>query len=340
MRTGFAQIFTGPGQPFHYRRFELPSRLQPGEVLVEIRLATICGSDLHTVDGRRSAPTPCILGHEGVGRVLESDRSGISIGQRVSWTLADSCGHCPACQSWNLPQKCDRLFKYGHASFDNGHGLNGCYASHVVLRSGTTIVPVPDDLSDCLVAPANCALATVVNALSALPERCERVLIQGAGLLGVYATAWLKSLGVDEIYCVDICPTRLNTISQFGGIPLKKGETISPFDLVMEVAGTSQVVADGIELLRSGGHYIWAGMVHPQTKLDITGESIIKKCLTVRGVHNYAPLHLQASIEFLAKNQHAFPFSDLTGPPLKLLDLDRAFELARNNRWLRVCVEP
>ncbi|SVB71035.1 uncharacterized protein METZ01_LOCUS223889, partial [marine metagenome] len=52
------------------QEFPLPDSLAPGEVLVALRLATVCGSDLHTIEGRRSEPTPAILGHEGVGEVV------------------------------------------------------------------------------------------------------------------------------------------------------------------------------------------------------------------------------------------------------------------------------
>src|SRR5688572_7914098 len=94
------QLFHAPGQPFEMASAPLPDELHSGEVLVQISLATICGSDLHTTEGRRSAPTPCVLGHEAVGHVISSSREGVTLGQRVTWTLADSCGHCAPCTSW------------------------------------------------------------------------------------------------------------------------------------------------------------------------------------------------------------------------------------------------
>lgn len=340
MSNAVVQVFKGVGQAFERREVPLPERLSAGEVLVAIDLATICGSDLHTVEGRRSAPVPCVLGHEGVGHVVASQRAGISAGQRVTWTLADSCGQCAPCRQWRLPQKCERLFKYGHAESLAGSGLNGCYASHIVLRSGTTVVPIPDGLSDPMVAPANCALATIVNALEILPDPCHRVLIQGSGLLGIYAAAWLQSRGIKDIYCIDLSAERLAVMPAFGGQPLLPGQPAPSFDLVLEVAGTSQVIDDGIKCLRPGGHYVWAGMVHPQTPLAVMGEAIVRKCLTVRGVHNYAPAHLEAGLAFLAQTQARFPWADLVSPALPLSDLDQAFEWTRQRRWPRVAVKP
>lgn len=61
--------------------------------------------------GARKEPFPLILGHEGVGVVVESRRDDCAVGQRVTWSVADSCGHCQPCTDYDLPQKCESLFK-------------------------------------------------------------------------------------------------------------------------------------------------------------------------------------------------------------------------------------
>ena len=70
----------------------IPSSLAHGEILVEIRLTTICGSDLHTMDGRRSEPVPSILGHEGLGVITELGpqphaRAQLTRGDRITWSM-------------------------------------------------------------------------------------------------------------------------------------------------------------------------------------------------------------------------------------------------------------
>lgn len=340
MNSARVQLFQGAHQPFQMSAAPLPEVLRPGEVLVQISLATICGSDLHTTEGRRSAPTPCVLGHEAVGHVVRSAREGVADGGRVTWTLADSCGHCAPCTNWHLPQKCERLFKYGHAALSDGSGLNGCYASHILLRPGTQIMSVPASLPDAIAAPANCALATVVNALETLPDPCDRALVQGGGLLGLYACAWLRHRGVREVFCTDLSPQRLALVAEFGGIPAEPGAPLPAVDLVLEVTGSSAVIPEGIQALRPGGHYVWAGMVHPETKLDLTGEAVLRKCLTLRGVHNYAPQHLAAGLDFLARNHTRLPFEKLTSPPLPLEQLNEGFALTRSRQWQRVAIQP
>ena len=340
MNSARVQLFHGPGKPFQMGSAAWPEDLHPGEVLVQISLATICGSDLHTTEGRRSAPTPCILGHEAVGHVVKSARAGIGCGQRVTWTLADSCGHCAPCTRWHLPQKCEHLFKYGHAALSDGSGLNGCYASHIVLRPGTQIMTVPDALPDAIAAPANCALATIVNALETLPDPCDSALVQGGGLLGIYACAWLRHQGVREVFCTDLSAQRLASVAEFGGTPVRHGETMPPVDLVLEVTGSSAVIPDGVKALRPGGHYVWAGMVHPETALDLTGEAVLRKCLTLRGVHNYRPEHLASGLDFLAQKHRLMPFEKLTRPPLSLDQLNEGFDLTRSRQWQRVAIKP
>lgn len=347
------QIFDGPGKPFRALERPLPNELNDGEVLVQLDLASICGSDLHTISGVRHGPTPTVLGHEGVGRILATgkNRSALCIGARVTWTLANSCGVCTPCRQHRLPEKCTDLFKYGHAAVNDGSGLNGCYASHILLRAGTHVVPVPDDLSDEIIAPANCALATMINIVSTVPREAQTVVIQGGGLLGMYGCALLRERGVKHIFCVDIQPPRLARVPQFGGIPVDgRAEKYSRacdqildcapggVDAVLEVAGVAALIPEGVRLLRPGGFYGLAGMVHPNSKLELTGEQIIRKCLTIRGFHNYAPWHLDQAVQFLSETHKKFPYEKLVHPPLPLSHLEEAVKLAQTQEWFRVSV--
>lgn len=349
--TATVQVFDGPGQPLRLEQWPLPEKLAAGEALVQLALATICGSDLHTIHGRRTEPTPAILGHEGVGRVVRSARQGLGPGDRVTWTIADSCGRCPPCAEHGLPQKCRHLFKYGHASLQDGTGLNGCYASHILLRAGTHIVPLPDEMSDEVAVPANCALATVVNACARIPDGCQSAVVQGAGLLGLYACVLLRERGVADIYAVDIQPQRMDKIAAFGAVPIdghpdrysqarRRIVDAHPHgvDAVIEVAGVASLVPEGVALLRVGGTYVFVGMVHPDTQLELTGEQVIRKCLTIAGVHNYAPWHLDEAVALLAATADRYPYAELVSPPLPLAALPEAVALAETQRWPRVAV--
>jgi len=342
--TARISIFRGTGQPFGFSLLPLPNP-GPGEVLVALDLSTICGSDLHTLTGRRHGPVPTILGHEGIGHVIAvgDGREPAWLGRRVSWSLVDSCGTCRPCTEWRLPQKCERLLKYGHAPLTEQGGLLGCYASHLMLRRGTHLVAVPDTLPDAAVAPANCALATMVAVMESLPHGTGRMaVIQGAGLLGLYGSALLRAAGWETVFVVDRQPQRLTAVPRFGGTPVLSSDP-SPIppdevDVVIEVCGSARAVPEGLRWLRPGGHYALAGMVHPESSLSLTGEAIIRKCLTLRGVHNYAPHHLDEAIGFLDRHRDNHPWESLVSPPMPLRRLDEAFALAESGRWCRVAV--
>jgi putative phosphonate catabolism associated alcohol dehydrogenase len=353
METAYAQIFDGPDKPLRPLQRPLSPSCADGEILVKIDLATICGSDIHTLLGHRKEPTPCILGHEGLGTVLAvgAKRKDAVMGDRITWSIADSCGSCPACTTYQLPQKCSSLFKYGHSRLPDDFKIEGCYASHIFLRKGTHVVQIPEELSDSVVAPANCALATMVNAVSRIPKNCRAAVVQGAGLLGLYACALLKEQGLEQVFCADINDDRLKRVTAFGAIPINSRTdkdrverickmTNGGVDVVLEVAGTSQIISEGIDLLRPGGFYGFIGMVHPDSKLTFTGEQIIRKCLTIFGIHNYAPIHLDQSIVFLQQTYRKYPYESLISPPYALSELQKAFHAAQSQQWPRISVKP
>ncbi|MGA2751689.1 MAG: zinc-binding dehydrogenase [Verrucomicrobiota bacterium] len=301
---------------------------------------------MHTVDGRRREPVPCVLGHEGVGRVVAAGhgRDEGLVGRRVTWTLADSCGVCRPCRDWSLPQKCERLFKYGHALLSDGTGLNGTYASHLVLRAGTTIFPLPDTVTDEMAAPANCALATMVASTEPLGAGGETAVIQGAGLLGLFGCSLLRERGWRRVMVIDTNPARLELVPAFGGEPVPNSArghiAAGSADAVIEATGRAEVIAEGIELLHPGGRYQLVGLVHPESHLGLTGEIIIRKCLTIQGTHNYAPVHLGAAVEFLKCRGRSLPWERLVSPPFPLESLELALTLARSGNWPRVAIRP
>lgn len=129
-----------------------------------------------------------VLGHEAVVEVIAHRRpeSNLAVGDRLTFSVADSCGQCEFCLK-GLNQKCVQLFKvgrqrvhcwqiivpylqYGHAKLSDGSGYNGCYATHVILRRGTHVTKIPDNISDRCAAPINCSLATAMCAMESIPK--------------------------------------------------------------------------------------------------------------------------------------------------------------------------
>ena len=148
------------GSDFRMQEVPIPA-LHECETLVEITTATICGSDRHTVLGRRSAPCPSILGHEGVGVVRATRNPYLQVGQRVVFSETAPCMNCDRCKR-GMTAKCRNLKKTGHEAFDSDWPLSGTYASHIVLRKHQPVVVVPDSLSDVAASIATFAGATVM----------------------------------------------------------------------------------------------------------------------------------------------------------------------------------
>ncbi|XP_065056164.1 L-threonine 3-dehydrogenase-like [Rhopilema esculentum] len=339
------RIFAGSKPKTVVEKIKIPE-LKDGEILGKMLAATICGSDLHTLTGKRIEANPSVLGHEGVIEIVENKRGGSLLGKgdRATFHIADCCKKCILCKS-GVEQKCKKLFKYGHTQI--GHRsteLSGCYASHIILLPGTHVVKLPDNIPNKIAAPLNCALATMVNAISySNPSMKSSALVQGAGLLGLYGCVLLKEKGFDKVYCSEVNTARLSLVEHFGGIPI--GPTYptkledESVDLVVEVCGVPSVFKEGIQVLRPGGVYALVGMVHPNSKLDITAEQIIRKCITITGVHNYSSKHLDEAVELLSRTIDKYPFSKLLSPSYALSQFDDAVEEALSQSYLRVVIE-
>ncbi len=336
-------------------------------------LCTVCGSDLHTVAGRRPGPTPCVLGHEAVG-VIEAVGDGavdvfgrlLRIGERVVWGVAASCRACFYCRH-NLPQKCETLRKYGHDRVASGSGPHGGYATHCHLHRGSAVVRLPDGLPDVVAAPAACATATVAAAFQAVglpplsgggrgndfPPAPECAVVFGLGMLGLTACAMASAVGVSAVVGCDVDDARLSLARQFGAthtVALPGGAGLVDLvqsltdgrgaDLAFELSGSPVAAGLSLDVLRTGGSAVWVGAVLPTDTVSVSPEQVIRRCLTLTGIHNYAPPDLATAVAFLQAYQRRFPFAGLVPRTFALDEIDEAFGFAAAEKPVRVGVGP
>lgn len=361
-QTSHGMVFLGPGEPLQLREFSLPAP-GPGELLVEVLCCTLCGSDLHTYQGHRAVECPTLLGHEILGRVAalpkesvptDVDGKQLEIGDRVSWSVAASCGKCFYCAK-GLPQKCERLFKYGHEPLAGDHPLSGGLADYCHLAAGTAVVRVPDDLPDDIACTANCATATVAAALRVAGDcRGESVLVLGTGMLGLTACAMARQAGAHEIIAADVNSQRVARARQFGAtqdVHIQDGTrnlhaVVSDVsagrgaDVVFEMSGSPDAVELGFELLRTGGRMILVGSVFPSRPVQLIPEAIVRKLARIEGIHNYTPNDLCTALRFLEQTHVAYPFAELIVGSFSLPDAEAAFRRAIDAGALRVAVRP
>ncbi|WP_280420979.1 zinc-binding dehydrogenase [Nocardia carnea] len=300
------------------RELELPAP-GPGELLVRVDLATVCGSDLHTVSGRRSAPSPSILGHEAVGRVVAAGPGADQeAGDRIVWSVTAVCGRCARCRR-GFTAKCEHVRKVGHEAFTGDWPLSGGYAEHILLPAGVTTVSVPETVPDAVAAPAGCATATVMAVLDAAGDLAgRRVLICGAGMLGVTAVGACAERGA-RVSISDPHPERRDLASRFGAAPDTGGGSV---DIVLDFSGSATAVAAALSRLDLGGTVVLAGSVTPGPTVALDPEAVVRGWLTITGVHNYEPRHLVHAVEFLTRTHDTLPWNGLVAAPVGLDAID------------------
>jgi putative phosphonate catabolism associated alcohol dehydrogenase len=358
MSQSLAAVFDGVAREVNLRELALPT-LQSGETLVRVLGCTLCGSDLHSYEGHRQVPVPTVLGHEIVGEIVAFGEgpplidlvgAELKIGDRVTWAIVASCGECFYCQR-GLPQKCLKSVKYGHEAFRPGRELLGGLAEHCLLVRGTAIIRVPEALPLEVACPASCATSTVAAALEAAGELRERtVVVLGAGMLGLTACAMSNAVGAAQVICVDmnekrrdqaldfgathaIAPTELASLSR----ELTQGHGL---DLLLEFTGATAALENAWPLLRIGARAVLVGSVFPVPSISLLPEQIVRRQLTLTGVHNYAPKHLASAMAFLGQFQGKFPFGQLVASWHSLSETAEAFRIARESQAVRIGVCP
>jgi putative phosphonate catabolism associated alcohol dehydrogenase len=355
-----AVIFHGPNRALEVARLPTPIP-QGAETLVRVTCCTLCSSDLHTHAGRRTVATPTVLGHEIVGHVEafgpsapQRDYHGaaLAVGDRVSWSVAASCGDCFHCKD-GLPQKCMALFKYGHQGIDENPNSYWCggLADYILLVPGTAIFHVPEGLTDALAATANCATATVAAMLRSAGVMAGRsVLVLGAGMLGLTACALAQASGAAAVVVSDPDAARRARALDFGAThgfsPVELATGIAGFtqgrgaDVTLELAGVASAVEAGLAVTRIGGILVLGGTVLPTPSVPLDPQAVVRRMLTIRGVHNYAPPDLATALEFLAGAGQAYPFAEMVCQTFRLDEVEQAFSCAHARPGNRVAVTP
>lgn len=313
-----AQVWLG-GSEFELRDVEIP-KLQSGELIVELQAATVCGSDRHTVLGRRRSPSPSILGHEGVGRVVASRRTGVEVGERVVFSIISACGRCHRCQR-GFSAKCEKVAKVGHEPLAGAWPLSGTYATHIHILSGQTVRRIDETVPAAAASVTSCAVATVMAAYEAAGDVEGRiVLVNGVGMLGLVALAEAKRRGAARAIGCDPAGASFAVAEPFADALVRSTQRVEA-DVVLELSGAPAGVRDALGTLSLGGTAVLAGSVAPAGTVDVDPEWVVRGWRTIRGVHNYEPRHLVQAVEFVTYHGQQFDWSAICGEPIGLEDL-------------------
>ncbi|WP_284755595.1 NAD(P)-dependent alcohol dehydrogenase [Arthrobacter sp. efr-133-R2A-120] len=238
--------------------------LGPNDVLVEMRSGGICGSDMHYfADGRNGTNVlhqPTALGHEGAGVVIAcGEAAGIAAGTAVVIEPALPCRDCPTCLSrrYNL---CPTGTCFGSPPTD------GVFARHVVVPEAAL-----HELPANIPAEIGAAIEPLAVAVWAV-ERAQvqaghRVLITGAGPIGLLVAQVAASRGASEIIVTDVNDDRLAVAARFGATrTINTSVTaldLKDMDRLIECSGNTRALADGIYTLAPAARATVVGQARP-----------------------------------------------------------------------------
>lgn len=360
---GRLAVYDKPNAAFRIEAYPLRAP-HPDEVLVRIRMSTICRSDIHSWQGQRPNPCPGVLGHEIIGviqalgaRVTHDMRGDpLAAGDRITWSEYFIPGQNYFSEVLDLPQKSPGVDKYGHMAAATLPHHHGGFGEYCYILPKSWILRLPDELSDEEATPINCGVATMIAVTEAANIRMgQTVVIQGLGLLGLYGAAIAKARGARTVIGLDTIAGRREQSLQFGvdlaldPVNTDRADLLKAVqarcrpagaDVAIEVCGMPEAIPLGIDLLRVGGTYVLGGVVNPQAMVTIDANLLLRRMLTLRGVHNYHPRNLIEALDFVTANRRRFPFHDLVDGKYPLDRINDAIADAAARRVLRAAIVP
>lgn len=257
---------------------------EPGEVLIAVRRAGVCGTDVHIIEGSYPLATyPLTLGHELSGTVVEvgEDVENVGVGDRVT---ADPNVPCLACE------ECRRN-AFNHCADMRIVGVNadGGFASYVTVPE-RAVYPI-GDLSfgaAALVEPLACALWGFKRSRF---EPGGRAIVFGAGPMGCLLVQLLRFSGASSVVAVDLVGHRLEVARSLGATETVQAEDQGAlarllergFDLVVDATGSPRVLQDAVAYARPNG-VVWAfGVAPPGATVSVSPFELFRKDLTLFG---------------------------------------------------------
>ncbi|MGI9648124.1 MAG: L-threonine 3-dehydrogenase [Acidimicrobiia bacterium] len=337
-----ALIKVGDGPGLTLSEVEAP-RPGPNDVVIEVRAASICGTDLHIFDwdgwAQRTIPTGMAVGHEFAGVIagIGDEVTGLAVGDRVSAEGHITCGHCRNC----------RAGQRHYCRNAEGIGVNraGAFADQIAVPA-VNVFPLPDDISDeigSILDPLGNATHTALS----FDLVGEDVLITGAGPIGLMATAIARHVGARYIVVTDVNDYRLALAEQMGAdrtvhvgeSPLEAVELelgmVEAFDVGLEMSGVPSALSDILRTINHGAKIALLGI--PSGPFEIDWNQVIFKGLTLKGIYGRRMFEtwykmtsmLHSGLDITPVITHHFPVAEF----------EEAFEVVRGGQAGKVILD-
>lgn len=264
---------------------------EPGEVIVQVGAAGVCGSDVHGFTGSTGRRAPgIIMGHEFSGSVaaLGASVSGYAVGDRVIVQPLHRCGTCAMCRSGRGNICLNRTLI--------GMNSHGAYAD-LVRVPHSQLYRLPDELSfehGAWAEPLSVALhAVVITPISLL----DTVVVVGAGPIGLLTLQAARLKGAGTIIVTDRSAHRLELARNLGADivinvadndPLKTVQDATDglgADVAFEAVGITPTVQQALAVTRIGGNVTWIGNSQPDVTLNM--QHVVTREITIRGTYGF-----------------------------------------------------
>ncbi|TDD99016.1 zinc-dependent alcohol dehydrogenase family protein [Jiangella asiatica] len=306
----------------------------PGQVVVQVGACGICGTDLHIAAGEfPPSPYPLIPGHEFAGTVVELGpdvTTGIAVGDRVAVDPSLFCGHCRQCRRGR-----GNLCENWGATGDT---VDGAFAELVAVPA-STCYRLPDKLSfaqGALVEPVSCAVHGV-RRLGV--EAGERILVVGAGTMGLIMTQLLTAAGA-RVSVVDLAEGKLPLAMELGAAEVATSVHDLPhraFDGAVDVTGAPAAIEAAFGALDRGGRLQIFGVAAEDARIALSPFRIYNDEITVVG--SMAVLHsFGDALDLVASGQ--VRTEPLVSHTVGLDGFEDALDLVRGGKTIKAQVVP
>ena len=337
----------------------------PGEreVLVKVKAASLCHSDLSTVNGDRPRQTPMVLGHEAAGEVVEIGPGihDLQVGDHVVMVFAPSCGECVACKEGH-PGRCEpgqkangagtllggtiRLSQNGKPVYHHV-GVSG-FAEYCVVNRGS-LVKIDKALPFDEAALFGCAVLTGVGAAlnTAQIFPGARVAVVGLGGVGLNALFGAKVAGASQVVALDIHDDKLELAKKLGAtdvvnakdadaVQKVKDLTSGGVDFGLEMAGSVQAMELAYRITRRGGTTVTAGLPHPDARWPLQHVNLTAEERTVKGSYVGScvpPRDMPRYIDLYRKGM--LPVNKLLSDHIRLEQINEGFDKLASGHTVR-----
>jgi L-iditol 2-dehydrogenase len=350
------------GERLHTVDYPIPEP-EPGALVVAMDVATVCASDVHAWRGAYEGvlPTtlPVILGHEGVGRVVaigdgagqDSMGSSVAVGDRVVWT-PEPCLSCWVCNIEKDPAACPNKSIGMFTSSETPPHFHGTFAEYSYVRPRAGRIRVPDELDSAWASAASCALRTVIKAVEKAGriDHTDSVVIQGAGPLGLFATAIISMRHPRQLIVIGAPDERLAIAEQGGAThtvsvdehpsaadrvqAVRRLTDLRGASVVVEVAGMPGVVSEGVEMVARKGRYLIVGSASGADQ-PIPAHRIVNQELTLMGSFSGGVDSYYKALDFMRSYRDRFDWDLVLGARYPLDRVTEALEVMGAHRDIK-----